>query len=265
MAAAIDFAVDRGPAASSGWWAGRSAPSWRCAGAATRPCEGAILLSPPLRRAGDADLDALGGLGQAAAGAGPGARRLPAARRGQAPVRPGAAGRGGRRSTGPSTCGWGSRYVADRAERDRAPGQPGRLAAADRPWTGYRQPLERGLHREPVRPDRQEGVRHRGLPRHRPGRSRSRSPRRAPTWRSSRAARTAWPRPRADDRGVGRKAVVIPADVTSEEAVDGAVGAAIEQLGHVDIVVNNAGGVQLHGRRSATCGCPAGTSSCGST
>jgi 2-deoxy-D-gluconate 3-dehydrogenase len=41
---------------------------------------------------------------------------------------------------------------------------------------------------------------------------------------------------------VGRQAVVIPADVTSEEAVGAAVGTAIDQLGYVDIVVNNAGG-----------------------
>ena len=40
----------------------------------------------------------------------------------------------------------------------------------------------------------------------------------------------------------GRKAFVIPADVTQLEAVQGAVRAAIDQLGHVDVVVNNAGG-----------------------
>jgi NAD(P)-dependent dehydrogenase (short-subunit alcohol dehydrogenase family) len=40
----------------------------------------------------------------------------------------------------------------------------------------------------------------------------------------------------------GRKAFVIPADVTSQEAVEAAVGAAIERLGHIDIVMNNAGG-----------------------
>jgi NAD(P)-dependent dehydrogenase (short-subunit alcohol dehydrogenase family) len=40
----------------------------------------------------------------------------------------------------------------------------------------------------------------------------------------------------------GRKAFTIPADVTDGEAVRGAVEAAIERLGHVDIVVNNAGG-----------------------
>jgi NAD(P)-dependent dehydrogenase (short-subunit alcohol dehydrogenase family) len=40
----------------------------------------------------------------------------------------------------------------------------------------------------------------------------------------------------------GRKAFVLPADVTVAEAVDGAVAAAIERLGHVDVVVNNAGG-----------------------
>jgi NAD(P)-dependent dehydrogenase (short-subunit alcohol dehydrogenase family) len=41
---------------------------------------------------------------------------------------------------------------------------------------------------------------------------------------------------------VGREAFVIPADVTSEDEVSGAVAAAIDQLGYVDIVVNNAGG-----------------------
>ncbi len=45
---------------------------------------------------------------------------------------------------------------------------------------------------------------------------------------------------RVTDRG--RKAFVIPADVTQQEAVAGAAAAAIERLGHVDIVVNNAGG-----------------------
>ena len=43
----------------------------------------------------------------------------------------------------------------------------------------------------------------------------------------------------------GQKAFVIPADVTSEEAVSAAVASAIEQLGHIDIVVNNAGGTNF--------------------
>jgi NAD(P)-dependent dehydrogenase (short-subunit alcohol dehydrogenase family) len=43
----------------------------------------------------------------------------------------------------------------------------------------------------------------------------------------------------------GRKAFVIPADVTQQEAVAGAAAFAIERLGHVDIVVNNAGGVNF--------------------
>ena len=47
----------------------------------------------------------------------------------------------------------------------------------------------------------------------------------------------------ADDvLAVGRKAIVIPADVTDQAGVADAVAAAIDQLGHVDIVVNNAGG-----------------------
>ena len=41
---------------------------------------------------------------------------------------------------------------------------------------------------------------------------------------------------------VGRKAVVLSADVTSYDAVAETVSAAIDQLGQVDIVVNNAGG-----------------------
>jgi 2-deoxy-D-gluconate 3-dehydrogenase len=40
----------------------------------------------------------------------------------------------------------------------------------------------------------------------------------------------------------GREAVIIPADVTDEEAVNAAVDEAIGRLGHLDIVVNNAGG-----------------------
>ena len=47
----------------------------------------------------------------------------------------------------------------------------------------------------------------------------------------------------ADDiTAVGRKAIVIPADVTDQISVSGAVSTAIDKLGHVDIVVNNAGG-----------------------
>jgi NAD(P)-dependent dehydrogenase (short-subunit alcohol dehydrogenase family) len=42
--------------------------------------------------------------------------------------------------------------------------------------------------------------------------------------------------------GYGREAFMIRADVTDQEAVEGAVATAIERLGHVDIVVNNAGG-----------------------
>ena len=104
----------------SGCWAGRSAPNWRCGGALTG-VEGAILLSPPLRRATDADLDAWAASGKpllalvpsstttcarTRRGAGsPGSRRPSCrGRRGQAPV--------GRRAVRPA-----------RAERDRAPGR----------------------------------------------------------------------------------------------------------------------------------------------
>jgi NAD(P)-dependent dehydrogenase (short-subunit alcohol dehydrogenase family) len=43
-------------------------------------------------------------------------------------------------------------------------------------------------------------------------------------------------------KAVGRQAFVLPADVTSQEEVDSAVARAIDRLGYVDIVVNNAGG-----------------------
>ncbi|MGE5137308.1 MAG: SDR family NAD(P)-dependent oxidoreductase [Gemmatimonadota bacterium] len=42
--------------------------------------------------------------------------------------------------------------------------------------------------------------------------------------------------------GAGREAHVIPADVTSQHEVADAVATALQRLGHVDIVVNNAGG-----------------------
>jgi NAD(P)-dependent dehydrogenase (short-subunit alcohol dehydrogenase family) len=43
-------------------------------------------------------------------------------------------------------------------------------------------------------------------------------------------------------QATGRDAYVLPADVTSYDAVADAVAAAIDQLGYIDIVVNNAGG-----------------------
>jgi 2-deoxy-D-gluconate 3-dehydrogenase len=47
----------------------------------------------------------------------------------------------------------------------------------------------------------------------------------------------------ADDiTAAGRKAIVIPADVTDQAGVSDAVATAIGELGHVEIVVNNAGG-----------------------
>lgn len=41
---------------------------------------------------------------------------------------------------------------------------------------------------------------------------------------------------------VGRKACVLPTDVTSYDAVADAAAAAVDQLGSIDIIVNNAGG-----------------------
>lgn len=49
----------------------------------------------------------------------------------------------------------------------------------------------------------------------------------------------------ADITAIGRKAVVIPADVTDQAAVADAAAAAIDQLGYVDVLVNNAGGANF--------------------
>lgn len=46
----------------------------------------------------------------------------------------------------------------------------------------------------------------------------------------------------AGDRDFGREAVEIPADLTTQQAAAGVVATAIDRLGHLDIVVNNAGG-----------------------
>ena len=43
-------------------------------------------------------------------------------------------------------------------------------------------------------------------------------------------------------RALGRRAVVVPADVTDVDAVRGMVDGAVAGLGHLDVVVNNAGG-----------------------
>ncbi|HET6188909.1 MAG TPA: SDR family NAD(P)-dependent oxidoreductase [Trebonia sp.] len=43
-------------------------------------------------------------------------------------------------------------------------------------------------------------------------------------------------------RDFGREAVEIPAELTTQQAAAGVVATAIDRLGHLDIVVNNAGG-----------------------
>jgi NAD(P)-dependent dehydrogenase (short-subunit alcohol dehydrogenase family) len=48
-----------------------------------------------------------------------------------------------------------------------------------------------------------------------------------------------------DVEALGRKAVVVPADVTDRDAVAGMVEGTLAGLGHVDIVVNNAGGTSF--------------------
>ena len=61
-------------------------------------------------------------------------------------------------------------------------------------------------------------------------------------WRWWPAAQDGLAETASDITALGRKAFVIPADVTSQQAVADAAAAAIDQLGYVDIVVNNAGG-----------------------
>jgi NAD(P)-dependent dehydrogenase (short-subunit alcohol dehydrogenase family) len=49
----------------------------------------------------------------------------------------------------------------------------------------------------------------------------------------------------AEVEALGRKAFVVPADVTDRDAAREMVRAAIEALGHLDVVVNNAGGTSF--------------------
>ena len=46
----------------------------------------------------------------------------------------------------------------------------------------------------------------------------------------------------ASVRDLGRRALVVPTDVTEPEACERLVAATIEEYGHVDVLVNNAGG-----------------------
>jgi NAD(P)-dependent dehydrogenase (short-subunit alcohol dehydrogenase family) len=52
-------------------------------------------------------------------------------------------------------------------------------------------------------------------------------------------------------KAAGRRALVLPCDVTDPAAVEAAAQAAVEGLGHVDILVNNAGGVPAAGPAAA--------------
>ena len=46
----------------------------------------------------------------------------------------------------------------------------------------------------------------------------------------------------ASIRDVGRRALVVPTDVTDSDACERLVAATLEEYGHVDVLVNNAGG-----------------------
>ena len=96
---------------------------------ATPGIEGAILLSPPLHRTTDADLDRWAASGKPLIALIPGTRRLPASGRGASAVRAGSLGRGDRGRRRQASVGRGT-LRADRAERDRAAAEPRRPGAA---------------------------------------------------------------------------------------------------------------------------------------
>ena len=81
---------------------------------------------------------------------------------------------------------------------------------------------------------------HRGRFRHRPGHRCSGSPPRAPAWSWPTATPTR-PAAVADELGSRDVAAAVTADVTDEDAVAAAFGAAALAFGGVDLVVNNAG------------------------
>ena len=192
---------------------------------------GAILLSPPLIRAGDGDLDGWAATGRPLLALvpefddylRPDEARARFARVPQAEV----VGVDGAKHL------WvGEKYVVHRAEPDRPPGQPGRLSAARRmegltvslfDLTGKKAFVtgaSRGIGQVMAVAFAEAGADVALVARGADG-----------------LAETA-----SAVEAAGRKAFVIPADVTSHEQVAAAVSAAIGHLGHVDIVVNNAGG-----------------------
>ena len=180
----------------------------------------------------------LGGLGQAARRAGSRARRLPAPRRGPAAVRAGASGRGRRGPRGQAPVGRGA-LRAHRAERDRAPGQPGRAGAAYDDATdtlggivtafdltgkkAFVTGASRGIGRIIAVALAAAGADVAIAARSQDG-----------------LAETA-----REVTDLGRKAFVFPLDVTRQDDVTAAVHEAIRLLGQLDIVVNNAGGMNF--------------------
>ena len=230
VAAAVDWAIAAGLPRLwlVGWSFGTELALKWGAGMAV---EGAILLSPALHRAGDADLDAWAAAGKPLLVLVPELDDYLRPDEARQPVRPGAAGRADRGGPGQAPLGRGA-LRPYRAERDRAPGEPGRRAATHR-VEGLSVPLfdltgkkafitgaSRGIGQAIAVALAGAGADLALVARSEDG-----------------LAETA-----AQVTALGRKAFVIPADVTQQEPVAAAVAGAIDQLGYVDIVVNNAGG-----------------------
>ena len=108
VAAAMDFVAERG--LPHPWLVGWSfGTELALKYGLEHPIDGAILLSPPLRRTSPSELAALGRERASAGRPDSRARRLPAAGRGVREVRRGARGRGHRGRRRASTSGWGRR------------------------------------------------------------------------------------------------------------------------------------------------------------
>ena len=83
--------------------------------------------------------------------------------------------------------------------------------------------------------------RHRGRPGHRPRGGRRPSPRPARRWCWPPAPGASWPTSRPGCARGGGRALAVPTDVTSAEAVDALVEQTVAELGRVDLLVTAAG------------------------